>query len=266
MGSSDRLAEFEARLAALKHKMESGLVERAQALREMAHRLELGDDRARKEIKTESHKLRGVAGSYGHDDLTEVAAELEQRASISPPATVGQMARELADLAEAKGRQSKPPAPVRASDAPPQARGNAETNRRVSERPIAPDKPDKILRVLAMDDDPVTQRLLLLTLQQVGGFDATIVASASAALALLERERFDVVVSDAMMPDMNGRDFRSAARAAGANMPIVILSAASPDELGWAHEPQSVGVWLRKPFKPTELVQAIARIVAEHGR
>lgn len=262
MGAGDRLSEFEARLAALKHKLESGLVDRARALRQMANRLEAGDNSARKEIKTESHKLRGVAGTYGHHDLTDAAAELEQRASVSPPASVSQMARGLADLAEAKGRRSKPP-----PQSPEPTAGNPARPRSSSPARMAVVKPQGVpLRVLATDDDAVTQRLLLLTLQQVGGFSATIVSSASEALQALERESFDVVLSDAMMPDMNGRDFRRTARERGARMPIIILSAASPDELGWSAEPDAPGAWLRKPFKPTQLVQDILRIVAQHKR
>jgi CheY-like chemotaxis protein len=269
MRPSDRLSDFEARLAVLKHKMESGLVDRARTLREMAGRLEGGDDRARKEIKTESHKLRGVAGSYGHHDLTEAAAQLEQRASISPPAAVGQMARELADLAEARGRKSTPPqAEQTARSKQPNARSDeAEEARNAAKmNPRSKLARGSALRVLAMDDDPVTQRLLLLTLQKVGGFITTIVASAGEALTLLETQSFDVVMSDAMMPDMNGRDFRRTARSRGASMPIIILSAASPDELGWALDRDEPGAWLRKPFKPTQLVQDILRIAEQHRR
>jgi CheY-like chemotaxis protein len=260
MGGSDRFADFEARLAALKYKMESGLAERARELRELAARVEAGDTLARKELKTESHKLRGVAGSYGHEDLTELATELEQRASVSPPAAVGQLARQLADLAEEKARKSVPP-PASTSQ-PPAAAQPAPPPPRANPLPGVAGSGAK-LRVLAMDDDPVTQRLLLLTLQQVGGFDATIVHSAADALALLAKQTFDVVLSDAMMPDMNGRDFRRAARAAGATMPIIILSAASASELGWASELGKADAWLRKPFKPTELVKDILRIVAQ---
>jgi CheY-like chemotaxis protein len=258
MSDGDRLAEFEARLRVLKHKLESGLIERARTLRELATRVEQGDLSARKLLKTESHKLRGVAGSYGHDELTELAGQLEQRASVSPPAAVGQLARELADLAERTGRRSQPPsdADTRRSAAPPA--------RRPSQRP-EPARGAAQLRVLALDDDPVTQRLLELTLRQVGGFDATIVHSAQRALELLRTEHFDVVIADAMMPDMNGREFRRAARAAGARMPIVILSAASATELGWAAESAAEGGWLRKPFKPRELVQEILRIAQAKG-
>jgi CheY-like chemotaxis protein/HPt (histidine-containing phosphotransfer) domain-containing protein len=260
----DRMADFEARLAALKHKMERGLVERARTLRALADQLDAGDGEARKQLKTESHKLRGVAGSYGHDDLTELAGRLENRASMSPPATVVGLARQLATAAEACGRASLPP--------PPTDGASSRPSRRPSRPIAAPARPSPLpasgppLRVLAMDDDPVTQRLLMLTLKQVGRFDATIVSSAAAALEQLRVASFDLVVSDAMMPDMDGRAFRRAARAAGATMPIVILSAASPAELGWEREKEADGGWLRKPFKPTELVRQLERIVAAHKK
>jgi DNA-binding response OmpR family regulator len=139
--------------------------------------------------------------------------------------------------------------------------GMSARERTVSERPRVTTGEGQALRVLAMDDDPITQRLLKLTLREVGGFDAEIVDNARTALQLIEERTFDVVVSDAMMPDMNGREFSEAARAAGATMPIIILSAASPEELGWLKEVPGSTAWLRKPFKPSELVHDIARIV-----
>jgi DNA-binding response OmpR family regulator len=70
-------------------------------------------------------------------------------------------------------------------------------------------------------------------LQQASAFRATIAASSCEALAMLECESFYVVISDAVMPDMNGRDFRRTALERAARVPIVTLSAASLDELGW---------------------------------
>lgn len=246
-------------MAALKRKMESGLVERARKLREMAERVEVGDEAARKALKREGHRLRGVAGSYGHDELGEKAAELEQRASVSPPAVLGAMARSLAELAEQASAggvpENEPSVP------PPRPEGVTAREHMISSRP--PAVKDEPLRVLAMDDDPITQRLLQLTLGEVGGFSATIVSSAAEALALLRLQPFDIVVSDAMMPDMNGQDFCDAARAAGARMPIVILSAASAEELGWAPRVGGPVAWMRKPFRPTTLVHDIARIARE---
>jgi CheY-like chemotaxis protein len=253
-----RLSELEQRLLALKQKMESGLGERARALRELSARVEAGDALARKAIKTESHKLRGVAGTYGHQQLTDKAAELEQRASLSPPAVIGRMARDLADLAEAASAKASA---TRADAAAPHVAAPA---------PKPPSDPPKVgaakLRVLAMDDDPLTLRLLSLTLKQVGGFDATIIESANVALELLAKETYDIVISDAMMPEMNGRELCERARAIGVKAPIVILSAASPDELGWSNTLNGATAWLRKPFKPSELVQEIQKIARQYAK
>ena len=123
------------------------------------------------------------------------------------------------------------------------------------------------LRVLAMDDDATTLRLLNLTLKEVGGFDAVVVTSAKEALAQLREREFDVVISDAMMPDMNGQEFVRAARMLGgvvARVPIIILSAATRDELEWHTALPGPVVWLRKPFMPSGLVQDIARVVKQH--
>jgi two-component system chemotaxis response regulator CheY len=125
------------------------------------------------------------------------------------------------------------------------------------------------LRVLAMDDEPMTRRLLTLTLRDVGGFDAVVVDSAQAALDELARREFDVVISDAMMPDMSGKDFCIAARQRGgavAQMPIIILSAAAEDELGWLNALPGPVSWLRKPFSPRGLVNDVAKVVAEHRK
>ncbi|HEY2733216.1 MAG TPA: response regulator, partial [Polyangiales bacterium] len=123
------------------------------------------------------------------------------------------------------------------------------------------------LRVLAMDDDPTTLRLLALTLKDIGGFDAVIVTSGKEALAQMQLREFDVVISDAMMPDMNGKEFCAAARLLGGfaeTVPIIILSAATQDELHWRTGLAGPVVWLRKPFMPSALVKDVARVVQSH--
>jgi DNA-binding response OmpR family regulator len=103
--------------------------------------------------------------------------------------------------------------------------------------------------------------LLDLTLRQLGRFDSLILMSGTDALDHLTRERFDLVLCDAMMPDMNGLTLCERARHLKTTHPvppIVILSAATRDELGW-----NIGTeyapfdWWRKPFRPKLLVGQI---------
>jgi two-component system, chemotaxis family, chemotaxis protein CheY len=271
----ERRKAFEARFLELKHKMEAGLLTRAHTLREAVQRLLSGDETARKVIKVESHKLRGIAGSYGYKDLTDLAAELEQRASLSPPPQLGQLASRLADAAEEVGKRSSAapsatPQPTAAPVAAPvSAPPVAAKKRALPQKPQIQSKDGGALRVLAMDDDPTTLRLLRLTLADIGGFDSTIVTAGSDALDAMRVREFDVVISDAMMPDMNGKEFCAAARLLGGyaeTVPIIILSAATQDELRWQNELPGPVSWLRKPFIPTALVKDVARIVELHRK
>jgi two-component system, chemotaxis family, chemotaxis protein CheY len=273
----DRRKAFEARFLELKHNMEAGLLTRAHTLREAVQRLLTGDESARKVIKVEGHKLRGIAGSYGYRELTELAAELEQRASLSPPPQLGQLASRLADAAEEVGKrstgaQSGTPQPTAApvSPAPPVSMPPAAAKKRaLPQKPQILGKDGGALRVLAMDDDPTTLRLLRLTLADIGGFDSTIVTAGRDALDAMRVREFDVVISDAMMPDMNGKEFCAAARLLGGyaeSVPIIILSAATQDELRWQNELAGPVSWLRKPFIPTALVKDVARIVEAHRK
>jgi two-component system, chemotaxis family, chemotaxis protein CheY len=273
----ERQLSFEAKLSELKQRMEAGLIVRAQTLRDAVTRLLAGDESARKVLKQESHKLRGIAGSYGYQALTELAAELEKRASVSPPAQLEELTRRLVLGAEEASRGALTPNKhVTSAASISQVMATPAPGRRVSSRAGngRTSRPVKVLgahggplRVLAMDDDATTLRLLSLTLRQVGGFDAMVVTAPTAALEELRLREFDVVISDAMMPDMNGQEFCRAARQLGGfaeRVPIVILSAATKDELEWHSGLPGPVVWLQKPFMPSVLVQDIAKVARDY--
>ena len=71
-----------------------------------------------------------------------------------------------------------------------------------------------------------------------------------------------------MMPDMDGLSFCRAVRAQSttAGIPVVMLSASSPEELGWPVGGDGPTVWLRKPFDPKTLIDEVRRVAAEFGK
>lgn len=244
--NNPRLSAFEARLAELRHNMEGGLGERAERIEGHLRRLATDPASAREGLRHESHKLRGIAGTFGHTRLGELAGALEQLALVAPSDAVRQFANGLLDAI----RQAS-------VAVPPVATPAVTTLSDAATAGVKPTRP----RVLAVDDDAETRTLLDLTLRQLGRFDAVIVLSGSEALDHLTHERFDLVLCDAMMPDMNGNTLCERARKLAPEHPvppIVILSAATADELGWnmdcVHAPFS---WWQKPFRPKALVDQI---------
>lgn len=245
--------------------MARGLPSRAAELDVAASRLAGGDATAREEVRRLAHKLRGIAGSYGFPELSHDAAEVEALArGDGPDRAVEAATRALAERARAV--------------APPDASSRAVEEARPIE-PIAAPRPKAALPspapeleglvVLAADDDDATRRLLEITLVQLGKMRGSFFDRGPALLeALAATERVDLVVVDAMMPDMNGLELlrEVVARGLGRDARFAILSAAAPEELGWELPTElSVG-WLRKPFKPKELLASLASLLRAASR
>ena len=80
-------------------------------------------------------------------------------------------------------------------------------------------------RVLIVDDIPANVKLLEARLS-VEYFDVVTAASGAAALEICERAQCDIVLLDAMMPDMDGFEVcrRLKASPSAHHIPVVIVS------------------------------------------
>src|SRR5262245_43754626 len=113
--------------------------------------------------------------------------------------------------------------------------------------------------VLIADDDAAVRRLLL-SLLRPHGHRLIEAADGEQALALAQAEHPDVIVSDLLMPAMDGyeliRQLRSEPRTAGT--PVVFLSAEYDNEEAreLAHAAGAVRV-LRKPCAPADVLAAV---------
>ncbi len=92
----------------------------------------------------------------------------------------------------------------------------------------------RMRRVLLVDDSPFFRNMLS-PLLAVAGYDVTSLESPIRALELSEKgEKFDIIISDIEMPDMNGFEFATRIRAGGQwqNIPMVALSShATPQDM-----------------------------------
>lgn len=90
------------------------------------------------------------------------------------------------------------------------------------------------LRILLVEDNPANADFLQETLDETNEFIWTIthVETLSAALEAIFQERFDIVLSDLSLPDAQGLDSVIEIHAAVPELPIVVLTGLSDEDIG----------------------------------
>jgi CheY-like chemotaxis protein len=119
------------------------------------------------------------------------------------------------------------------------------------------------MRVLLVDDEADSRDLLSFVLASCA---ATVVKAVSAAEAVeaIERERFDVLVSDIGMPEEDGysliRKIRNLSNERGGNVPAIALTAyARPEDRVRALR-SGFQMHIAKPVESSELIAAVANL------
>lgn len=121
------------------------------------------------------------------------------------------------------------------------------------------------VRILCIEDEPDMIDLIRLILRRKG-YEILGANSGPEALALLERERVDLILLDLMMPEMDGWEVYQRLRANDktADIPVIVVTAKSQniDRVLGLHIAK-VDDYITKPFTPQELIQAVERVLGE---
>jgi two-component system chemotaxis response regulator CheY len=122
--------------------------------------------------------------------------------------------------------------------------------------------------VLIVEDSPTMRALLVAALEGLAReLEVTEVSSGFEALRSLPRGRFDLIVTDVNMPDINGLELVSFVRRnpAYARVPLVIVSTEGSERDRGKGLALGADAYLVKPFAPEEL-QRIAFALLEGRR
>ena len=116
-------------------------------------------------------------------------------------------------------------------------------------------------KVLVADDDRAT-RLLLDRVLTKAGFKTTMAEDGVQALALLRRQRFDLLVLDVWMPRMNGLDLLARLRTHKRRPRVVVMTSDdTPATVLGAVREQAVR-YVQKPVVPQALVDTLREVLA----
>ena len=94
--------------------------------------------------------------------------------------------------------------------------------------PVESKAKPSVYRILYIDDDNLVCKAMVAMLESEG-HRVVLASSGVAAVELIENERFDVVVTDYSMPEMNGRQLAALSKKINSALPVILVT-------GWASE------------------------------
>ncbi len=118
-------------------------------------------------------------------------------------------------------------------------------------------------RILIVDDDVAVTNYFMVFLVQTGLFEPSVANDSREVAGILQRERFDAILLDMDMPNVNGMDILRAMRGKGDDTPVVILTGVSDVDLAVRAMKLGAFDYLTKPVDDENLVQVLENAI-EH--
>lgn len=113
-------------------------------------------------------------------------------------------------------------------------------------------------KVLIVDDEAPIRRVLEFKLKN-SGYQVLIAKNGAQGLELIKTHQPDAVITDIMMPEMDGQQLCEQSNALKQDRPfltIVVTCRIAQDEQQWINQLQDT-LFMEKPFSPARLVECI---------
>lgn len=122
-------------------------------------------------------------------------------------------------------------------------------------------------KILIVEDSPTIRSMIISTLDPMGEFAFTEAESGFEALKVLPRDKFDLVVTDINMPDINGLELVSFIKKNDAykNIPLIIVSTEGSDYDIKKGLDLGANAYIVKPFNPQELQSTVMKLLQVGG-
>jgi CheY-like chemotaxis protein len=114
-------------------------------------------------------------------------------------------------------------------------------------------------RILVVDDEPLVLNSLRMVLT-FGGHQVETARNGVEALAMFERGKYDLVITDFGMPGMDGLALAGAIKARSPGHPILMITAHAEAIAGNGEKHSRIDLLLAKPFSVEQLEEALARV------
>ena len=117
------------------------------------------------------------------------------------------------------------------------------------------------VNILIVDDYKTMLRVIRNLLNQLGFREIDEATDGQMALGLMEKKKYDLVISDWNMEPMTGLDLLKSVRAANNNVPFIMVTAESKTENIIAAKTAGVNNYIVKPFNADTLKSKIVSVM-----
>ena len=117
-------------------------------------------------------------------------------------------------------------------------------------------------RILAVDDSASMRQMVTFTLKSAG-FDVAEAEDGVVALDLARKEKFNLVLADVNMPNMDGIALIKALRAEADYKftPMLMLTTESGTDKKMEGKAAGATGWIVKPFNPEQLIATVQKVL-----
>jgi two-component system chemotaxis sensor kinase CheA len=124
--------------------------------------------------------------------------------------------------------------------------------------PLAAQTQKRILVV----DDTITARILMKNILESAGYIIKTANDGTDALKLLEKDKFDMLVTDIEMPKMNGIELTAAVRKSGLKLPIILVTSMTDQKFrDQGTEAGADAFFVKSSFDQNNLLDVIKRLI-----
>ncbi|KJU82175.1 response regulator receiver protein [Candidatus Magnetobacterium bavaricum] len=114
-------------------------------------------------------------------------------------------------------------------------------------------------KILVIDDEAIV-RISCKRVLETEGYDVELASSGTMAVGCMEKERYDLVITDLMMPDMDGFELIGVISEKWPHLNVVVMTGYGTDETRLKSVELGAAIFLKKPFLPEQLL-AVASAV-----
>ncbi|MCW5828987.1 MAG: response regulator [Deltaproteobacteria bacterium] len=120
-----------------------------------------------------------------------------------------------------------------------------------------------IARILLAEDSPTTRSMVVSALELIGDIEVVPTSSGFEALKTLPRFKFDLIITDVNMPDINGLELVSFVKhnPMYRHIPVIIITSETGEKDEARGRALGAAEYVHKPLNPDTLQQVIRRYI-----